>query len=120
MKDSIGLPIKINVKDLKNTIDITLRNMGGVNLVNEDIINVEVKEDFTFEQVVARGQELGNKLANAGRLEEALNVLRKNLGMIDEDTKAPATFDTLVPSQIDLAKLVVVQLEELCDAHKIK
>ena len=114
------MPTRINIKDLKSTIDSTLKNMGGVTLVNDDIINVEVKEDFTFEQVVARGQELGNKLANAGRLEEALNVLRKNLGMVDEDTKAPATFDTLVPSQIDLAKLVVVQLEELCETHKIK
>jgi len=120
LKDSIGLPTKINVKDLKNVMDSTLKAMGGVTLVNEDVINVEVKEDFTFEQVVARGQELGNKLANAGKLEEALNILRKNLGMVDEDTKAPATFDSLVPSQMDLAKLVVVQLEELCETHKIK
>lgn len=120
LKDSLGLPDKIEIKDLKTTIDNTLRNMGGVTLVEEDIINVEVKEDFTFEQVVARGQELGNKLANAGKLEEALNILRKNLGMVDEDTKAPATFDSLVPSQIELAKLVVVQLEELCETHKIK
>ena len=55
-----------------------------------------------------------------GKLEEALNILRKNLGIADEDTKTPVTFDSLVPAQVDLAKVVVIQLEELCKIHKIK
>ena len=77
-------------------------------------------KEFTFEEIIAKGQDLGGKLANAGKLEEALNILRKNLGIADEDTKTPVTFDSLVPAQVDLAKVVVIQLEELCKIHKIK
>ena len=120
LKDSIGLPDKIEIKELKTTIDKTLRAMGGVTFVEEDIINVQVVDEMTFEEIIARGQELGGKLAGVGKLEEALNVLRKNLGMSDDDSKTPVMFDSLVPSQIELAKVVVVQLEELGDKHKIK
>lgn len=120
LKDSIGLPIKINVKDLKDTTDKVLRAMGGVTLVDSDLITTNIIEEFTFEEIIAKGQDLGGKLANAGKLEEALNILRKNLGIADEDTKTPVTFDSLVPAQVDLAKVVVIQLEELCKIHKIK
>ena len=55
--------------------------------------------------------ELGSILAENGYLNEAMNVLKTTIGQ-NEDGSAKM-FDDILPTQIDLAQVVVMKLEEL-------
>jgi len=50
-------------------------------------------------------------------LDEAMNILKTNIGQNEDGT--PKMFDTLIDTQIDLAKVVVMKLEELATKHNI-
>ena len=62
--------------------------------------------------------ELGALLAQRGYLNEATAVLQKNLGLDDDGNVK--MFDSLRDTQIDLTKVIVMELEELVTKYNIK
>lgn len=119
LKDSNNLPNVIKLKDLKKTIENSISKIEGAVFTDLDTINERVETKVDFESLKVRGKELGSVLASAGRVEEALNILRVNLGIADEKTKTPNMFDSLLPTQIELAQVVVLELEGLCSTYKL-
>ena len=110
LKDTFGLPEKINVKDLKDVWTKTIEGLGKDVITKEKTIDkTEKVEDFN--KIKARGIELGGLLASNGHLAEATAVLQRNLG-IDENGNVKM-FDTLRESQVDLTKVIVMELEEI-------
>ena len=71
-----------------------------------------------FEAIKAKGIELGGLLASNGHLDDATAVLQKNLGL-DENGNVKM-FDTLRDTQLDLTKVIVMELEELVQKYGIK
>ena len=71
-----------------------------------------------FESIKAKGIELGGLLASNGHLAEATAVLQRNLGL--DDNGNVKMFDTLRDTQLDLTKVIVMELEELIQKFGIK
>ena len=71
-----------------------------------------------FEEVKAKGVELGSLLFSNGHAAEATAVLQKNLGL--DDNGNVKMFDSLRDSQIDLTKVIVMELQELVDKLAVK
>jgi len=118
LKDTFNLPIKINTKDLRATVETAIGGLGEENITAKTTI-VQYQEETTFEFIKSRGSELGGILANNGYLEEAMTVLKRNLGL-EEDGVTPKLFDGLKETQLDLAKVVVFELEELVIKYKLQ
>lgn len=116
LKDSFNLPEFIDVSNLKLEFEKSFDGIDSSMLTTEKTIT-EVEETQTFEDVKNRGLELGGLLAQNGYLEEATNILKTNIGTNDDGS--PKMFDSLLESQIDLAKVVVLKLEELVTKHKL-
>lgn len=117
LKDTFNLPKKINVKDLKRTLIDTINAMGADAVTNETTINrAVIKEDFS--EIKNKGLALGDLLVSNGKVDDAIAVLKKHLG-IDEDGNVKM-FNTLRDTQIDLAKVVVMELEELVEKYNLK
>lgn len=119
LKDSNNLPLVIKLADLKKTIENAILKIEGATFTDLDTINEVVISKVDIESLKVRGKELGSMLANVGRVEEALNILRVNLGVADEKTKTPNMLDSLLPTQIELAQVVVLELEGLCSTYKL-
>lgn len=117
LKDTFGLPDKINVKDLKEVWTKAVEDLGGDFITKEKTIDKTVPiEDF--ETIKAKGIELGGLLASNGHLAEATAVLQRNLGL--DDNGNVKMFDSLRDTQIDLTKVIVMELEELVEKFRIK
>ena len=117
LKDTFGLPEKINVKDLKAVWSKAIEDLGGDFTTNERTIDkVAPVEDF--EAIKSKGIELGSLLASNGHLAEATAVLQRNLGL--DDNGNVKMFDTLRDTQLDLTKVIVMELEELIQKFNIK
>ena len=117
LKDTFGLPDKINVKDLKEVWTKAVEDLGGDFITKEKTIDKTVPiEDF--ETIKAKGIELGGLLASNGHLAEATAVLQRNLGL--DDNGNVKMFDSLRDTQIDLTKVIVMELEELVEKFGIK
>ena len=116
LKDSFNLPEFIDVSNLKLEFEKSFDGIDSSMLTTEKTIT-EVEETQTFEDVKNRGLELGGLLAQNGYLEEATNILKTNIGTNDDGS--PKMFDSLLESQIDLAKVVVLKLEELVTKHRL-
>lgn len=110
LKDTFGLPEKINVKDLKTVWIKAVEDLGGDFTTNEKTIDKTAPVE-DFESIKAKGVELGGLLAANGHLAEATAVLQRNLGL--DDNGNVKMFDTLRDTQIDLTKVIVMELEEL-------
>lgn len=117
LKDTFGLPEKINVKDLKTTWIKAVEDLGGDFTTNEKTIDKTVPVE-DFESIKAKGVELGGLLASNGHLAEATAVLQRNLGL--DDNGNVKMFDTLRDTQLDLTKVIVMELEELIQKFGIK
>jgi hypothetical protein len=117
LKDTFGLPDKVNVKDLKSVWTKAVEDLGGDFTTKEKTIDKTAPiEDF--EAIKSKGIELGGLLASNGHLAEATAVLQKNLGL-DENGNVKM-FDTLRDTQLDLTKVIVMELEELIKKFNIK
>ena len=117
LKDTFGLPEKINVKDLKSVWTKAVEDLGGDFTTKEKTIDkTAAVEDF--EAIKAKGIELGGLLASNGHLAEATAVLQRNLGL--DDNGNVKMFDTLRDTQLDLTKVIVMELEELIEKFNIK
>ena len=117
LKDTFGLPEKINVKDLKSVWTKAVEDLGGDFTTNEKTIDKTAPVE-DFEAIKAKGIELGGLLASNGHLAEATAVLQKNLGL--DDNGNVKMFDTLRDTQLDLTKVIVMELEELIQKFGIK
>lgn len=114
LKDKFGLPDKIHIADLKNELDKLFNNRYDN---DESLIN-EITEDETFEQIKERGLNYGALLSENGKLDEAVYILKTEIGQYDDGT--PKTFDNLKPAQIEVAKIVALKLEELVLKYNLK
>lgn len=117
LKDTFGLPEKINVKDLKSVWTKAVEDLGGDFTTKEKTIDKTAPVE-DFEAIKAKGVELGGLLASNGHLAEATAVLQKNLGL--DDNGNVKMFDTLRDTQLDLTKVIVMELEELIQKFGIK
>ena len=117
LKDTFGLPEKINVKDLKSVWTKAVEDLGGDFTTKEKTIDKTAPVE-DFEAIKAKGVELGGLLASNGHLAEATAVLQKNLGL--DDNGNVKMFDTLRDTQLDLTKVIVMELEELIEKFAIK
>lgn len=116
LKDTFGLPDKMNVKDLKEEWTSAIQNLGGDFVTKEKTIDKEAKKD-DFESVKAKGMELGNILMSNGYRDETMAVLQRNLGL-DEDG-CVKSFNSLRETQMDLTKVIVMELEELVEKFNV-
>ncbi|MEG1205119.1 MAG: AAA family ATPase [Angelakisella sp.] len=117
LKDTFGLPAEIKFSELKEVWMTAIKKNGGDFTTSEKTIDKTEKiEDFTA--IKARGIELGGLLASNGKLAEATAVLKKHLG-IDEDGNVKM-FDSLRDTQLDLTKVIVMDLEALTEKLQIK
>lgn len=116
LKDTFGLPDKINVKDLKSTWIKAVEELGGDFTTKEKTINRSAPVE-NFEAIKAKGVELGGVLASNGHLAEATAVLQRNLGL--DDNGNVKMFDSLRDTQLDLTKVIVMELEELINKFEI-
>lgn len=117
LKDTFGLPEKINVKDLKSVWTKAVEDLGGDFTTNEKTIDKTAPVE-NFETIKAKGVELGGLLASNGHLAEATAVLQRNLGL--DDNGNVKMFDSLRDTQLDLTKVIVMELEELIQKFGIK
>lgn len=111
LKDSVGMPDTIKASEFKKILEKAILNIPGADFTTDNTINPIIENNDNFEEIKNRGNELGGILANAGRLDEALNILKTNIGT--DDNGNAKTFDSLLETQIDLAKVVNMRLEEL-------
>ena len=117
MKDTFGLPDKINVNDLKKSWTKAVEDLGGDFTTKEKTIDKTVPVE-DFDAIKTKGIELGGLLASNGHLAEATAVLQRNLGL--DDNGNVKMFDSLRDTQIDLTKVIVMELEELVEKFRIK
>ena len=111
LKDTLGLPDKMYVSEIKSNLEKLFNSKYDKSELVSTPALEEIKNDVSFDDVKARGMELGSILAENGFLNEAMNILKTNIGQ-NEDGSAKM-FDDILPSQIDLAQVVVMKLEEL-------
>ena len=111
LKDAWGLPEKMYVSQLKENIEKVFNSHYDKSELVDTPALEEIKNEVSFDEVKARGMELGSILDENGFLNEAMNVLKTTIGQ-NEDGPAKM-FDDILPTQIDLAQVVVMKLEEL-------
>lgn len=110
LKDTFGLPAEIKFTDLKNVWFDTIKKSGGEFTTKEKTIDkTEKAEDFN--SIKAKGIELGGLLASKGKLAEATAILKKHLGTDDDGNVK--MFDALRETQLDLTKVIVMDLDSL-------
>lgn len=117
LKDTFGLPDKINVKDLKEVWTRVIEDLGQDFVTKNKTIDKEVKQDISFDEIRERGNKLGSTLCDAGHVEDAMAVLKKHIG-IDDDGNIKM-FNSLRESQIELMKIIVMEYEELVKKFKL-
>lgn len=111
LKDTLGLPDKMYVSEIKSNLEKLFNSKYDKSeLINTPALE-EIKQETSFEDIKNRGMELGSILCENGFMDEAMNILKTTIGQ-DENGNAKM-FDSLLPTQIDLAQVVVMKLEEL-------
>ena len=118
LKDCFNLPDKIKMSELKDVWSKSIEKYGADSITNDTTIDKEIKQEFTFDEVMSNLEECGSKLFDNGYGDDALAVLKRNLGIDNEGNVK--SFDTLRESQIELAKVIALELEELVDKYNLK
>ena len=118
LKDGFGLPHQMYMGELKKNLEAVFENKFDASQLTQDKVLEEVAIDTVedFEKIIAKGNELGQKLFENGYGNDATQVLKVNLSLGEDDMK---TLSDLVPSQIDVAKVVVMQLEDLVKNYNL-
>jgi len=115
LKDTFGLPIEMYVSNIKTELQKLFDKKYQASDLTTNQALEEIVETETFESVKNKGLELGSLLVENGYMEEAMNILKTNIGQNEDGS--PKMFDSLLPTQIDLAKVVVMKLEDLSSKH---
>ena len=118
LKDGFGLPPQMYMGDLKKNLEAVFESKFDASQLTQDKVLEEIAIDTVedFEKIIAKGNELGQKLFENGYGNDATQVLKVNLSLGEDDMK---TLSDLVPSQIDVAKVVVMQLEDLVKNYNL-
>ena len=112
LKDGFGgMPVTTHILDLKTEMEKLFYARYEASELTTTQVLEEIKHDMAFADVVKLGQELGNKLVAGGHVEDAMNVLKIDLGTF-EDGRVKS-FGDLIESQIDLARVVMLKLQDL-------
>lgn len=111
LKDTFGLPNEMHVGNIKTELEKVFKTKYKENQLTSNKAMEEIIVTEKFEDIKAKGITLGSKLFENGHGDEAINILKLNIGSNDDGS--PKMFDSLIDSQIDLAKVVVLKLEEL-------
>lgn len=119
LKDSLNMPKLVKASEFSKVMESSILGIKGATFTDENTISKEIIQEVTFEEVIEKGNNLGKMLFDAGKHEETLNILRTNIGVKNPDTKEPKMFSDILPNQIDLAKVVVIALEELANKYKL-
>lgn len=119
LKDSIGLPKVVKASAFKEVLEQAILSIEGAEFTKEDTINAVV-EELDFDKIKSRGMELGQILASKGYLEDAMNILKVNLGYKDDKNTQPKLLDDLLPSQVELAQVIVLEMEKIVKKYGIK
>lgn len=109
LKNSFALPNKIPVEEYSKTLEKAIKEMGAENITNNTTVIEGEKEDF--KTIIQKGMDLGGKLFEAGMIEQVNSIVSANVGVNDDGSIK--RFDSLVESQKDIAKIVVIELENL-------
>lgn len=118
LKDKFGLPDVMHVGELKSKLDNVFKNRyKDEELKNESLIT-EIKETETFDEVKVRGLDFGALLNDNGKLDEAMYILKTEIGQ--DESGNPKTFNDLTPAQLEVAKVVTYKLEELVKKYNLK
>lgn len=118
LKDTFGLPSEMKIGELKGNLEKLFETKYKKEDLTSNKALEEVVETENFETLKAKGIELGSRLVEAGYLEEAMYIMKTNIGQNEDGT--PKMFDSLVESQLDLVKIVVMKLEELASKYGIE
>lgn len=117
LKDTFGLPSEIKFTDLKKVwLDTIVKNGSEFTTKTKTIDKTIEVEDFNI--IKAKGIELGGLLASNGKLADATAVLKKHLG-IDDDGNVKM-FDALRETQLELTKVIIMDLETLVEKFGLK
>ena len=118
LKDGFGLPAQMHMGDLKKNLESVFENKFDSSQLTQDKVLEEVNIGSVeeFEELIKKGNALGQKLFENGYGNDATQVLKVNLSLGEDDMK---TLSDLVPSQIDVAKVVVMQLEDLVNNYNL-
>lgn len=117
LKDSFGLPKTMKVGSIKSELEKHFNNSYDKSELTGDNVMEVIEDKDDFKEIIARGKALGNMLFQNGLIGEAMNILSTTIGTTDKGE--PKTFDDITEQQKDLAKVVVLKLENLCKSHKI-
>lgn len=115
LKDTFGLPTEMYISNVKTELQKLFDKKYQASDLTTNHALEEIIETETFESVKTKGLELGSLLVENGFMEEAMNILKTNIGQNEDGS--PKMFDCLLPTQIDLAKVVVMKLEDLSSKH---
>lgn len=116
LKDGFGgMPKQTHILKLNEELESLFNSKYDKEQLNKEQVMEEVKNDVSFEKVVKQGQEYGNRLVEAGFMEDAMNLLKVELGTFEDGR--PKSFSDLVHNQIDLAKVVMLKLKDMCEKH---
>ena len=117
LKDKFGLPDVMYVNDLKDNLDKVFKTRYKDDELQEESLITKVEDGESFDEVKTKGLSLGALLSDNGRLNEAMYVLKTEIGQNEDGS--PKTFNDLVPAQIDIAKIVTIKLEDLAKKYNL-
>lgn len=118
LKECFNLPDKIKMSELKEVWADSIEKYGEDNITTDTTIDKEIKQEFTFDEVMKNLESCGTKLFDNGYGDDAMAVLKRNLGT--DDNGNVRSFDTLRESQIELAKVIALELKELIDKYNLE
>ena len=118
LKDSIGMPDKVEIVNFDKTLLASIEKMAGGKLTSEDTIVSKKEDKRDFAKLKQEAKELGGKLYEKGLGADCQLVMNQVLGMNEDGS--PRAFDSIIEAQIDLMEVLVLKLQELCKTKGIK
>lgn len=117
LKDKFGLPDTMHIEELKSNLDKVFENRYKSEELKDESLITKLDEGESFDEVKAKGLSYGALLSDNGRLDEAMYILKTEIGTNEDGT--PKTFNDLTPAQIEVAKVVTIKLEELVKKYNL-
>ena len=118
LKDSIGMPDKVEIANFSKTLLSSIEKMAGGKLTTEETIVSKKEDKRDFAKLKQEAKDLGGKLYENSLGADCQLVMNQVLGMNDDGT--PRAFDSIIEAQIDLMEVLVLKLQELCKSKGIK
>lgn len=117
LKDKFGLPEKMYVSELKSNLEKFFDSRYGKEEITETALIEEIVEEDSFDDIKKKANDYAFILTENNHLDEVLHVLRTEIGVNKDDS--PIMIDDLNSQQCDVAKVVLVRLEELIQKYNL-